>query len=223
VIDNNNNVLGKGFDRITAFYDVMACFFSFNQINKSQLAFLSELSSQNTALILGGGTGLFLQKLLQENKEIHITYVDASSKMIEFSIDRIQKNIPDSLQRVTFICAGVEDLEWKSYDLIVCNYIFDLFDNNFVKTLSEKIKQNLNSHGLLYVTDFHISENNTVLKWATKIGLKVLYAFFRWATQLDTKQLPNTDSILKAQGFYIFKSKAFLNGILMCRLYKFNY
>lgn len=200
----------------------MAYVFSFNSINKSQLAFLSHLVTQKTALIIGGGTGYFLQKLLIQNAGIHITYVDVSAKMIAYSRKRIEENCPKDLDRVNFICAAVEDLDYKTYDVIVCNYILDLFDNAAVKVLAEKFKKNLNPEGLLYVTDFHIAPSKGFLKWSTEMGLKILYAFFRYTTELKTKELPKTDSILKEQGFFILESKSYLSGILMCRLYKVN-
>ncbi|PKB15284.1 class I SAM-dependent methyltransferase [Flavobacterium sp. 5] len=218
--DNNPNVVGKGFDRITVVYDAVVCISSFNRINKSQLAFLSHLSTQKMGLILGGGTGYFLQKVLDKNEQIHITYVDASAKMIEYARKRIKKNRPNALHRVTFICSGVEDLEWQNYDLIVCNYILDLFDNAYVQVLAEKFKKHLTTKGLLYVTDFHIAETNGFMKWGTQTGLKVLYTLFRWTTQLQTKQLPETERLLKEQRFVITQSEYFLNGILACHLYK---
>lgn len=218
-MSNQTKVSRKGFDRITGIYDVMACFFSFDRINKSQLAFLSPLSTQKTALILGGGTGYFLQQLLKQNTSIQVTYVDVSPKMIAYSRKRIQKNRPQDIERVSFICAAVEDLDWQSYDLIVCNYILDLFDNATVEKLAKKFKHNLNPEGFLYVTDFQIPENNKFLKWSTTLGLKILYKFFGYTTQLHTKQLPEIDRLLKEQGFSISESKSFLCGILMCQLY----
>lgn len=222
MVNTNNNRIGKGFDRITALYDAIVCFFSFNRINKSQLAFLSHLSTQDTALILGGGTGYFLQKVLEQNQEIHITYVDVSAKMIELAKKRIEMNRAEDLIRVSFICKSAEDFEWTTYDFIICNYFLDLFDDTFVKVLAEKFKKHLNPQGLLYVTDFHIPKANGFLKWCTKMGLKVLYAFFRWAANLSTNQLPEMERILKEQGFFVSDSKYYLRGILMCCLYKMD-
>src|SRR4051812_23973094 len=97
----------KGYDRIAFAYDFIAGLFSFNQINKSQLAFLSHLSDASTCLILGGGTGYFLQKLLEQNNTVRVTYVDSSAKMIAAARQRIQKEIPYALDRVTFVCKDV--------------------------------------------------------------------------------------------------------------------
>ncbi len=214
------NIVGKGFDRITHVYDTIAYIFSFNNINKSQLAFLSKLSMQKSCLILGGGTGYFLQKVLEQNDTIHITYVDASVKMIEYAKERIQKKMPQAFHRITFICKSVEDFDWKMYDVIICNYFLDLFDDAYVKILAARFKQQLNQQGLLYVTDFHISETNVLLKWSTQAGLKILYTAFCVVTKMRTEKLPAIQNNLQEQGFSVICSKHYLKGILQCSIFK---
>ena len=219
---NEASSVGKGFDRIAFLYDEIAQIASFNQINKSQLAFLSHLSTQSTCLILGGGTGYFLQKLLEENKTIHVTYVDASVKMIASAQKRITKNLPNELHRVIFINACVEDFIFENYDLIICNYFLDLFDDAYVTLLIERFKQHLKKDGLLYITDFSIPEKG-FMHWSAKVGLKILYLFFKWTTNLPTQNLPAIDAIVKQKGFYILSVKSFLKGILKCTVYKYIY
>lgn len=216
----NKNAYENNYDSITVVYDSLVRFFSLNRINKSQEAFLSHLSTQKTALIIGGGTGCFLQQLLEQNSEINITYVDISAKMIDFATKRIATNSATDLERVTFICERIQDFEWQSYDVIVCNYILDLFDEELVNDLVIKFRKNLTMKGLLYVTDFSISEKNVFMKYGTQIGLTILYTFFRWITDLQTSRLANSDQIIKSKDFKVLDSKEFLNGILQCRLYK---
>lgn len=213
---------GKGYDRIAPIYDAMACIASFNQINKSQLAFLAHLSNQATCLILGGGTGYFLQKLVETNKTIHVTYVEASEKMIALTQKRIKKKNPDALHRITFICKRVEDFEFDKYDVIVCNYFLDLFDDTVVETFATKFKQKLNQGGVLYVTDFTFQNDNHFIQRCTKIGLKVLYSFFRWTTSISVNKLPQIEKNIMTQNFTLLYSKKHLRGILTCWLYKID-
>lgn len=213
---------GKGFDGITAIYDVLVALFSFNRINKSQLAFLSHLSGQKTGLILGGGTGYFLQKMLEQNDAICITYVDASEKMIAKARERIKNNLPEALHRVSFMCINVEDFVRRDFDVIICNYFLDLFEDNYVQELASIFQKHLKPEGLLYVTDFNVTNKNLFLKRSTELGLRILYYFFRLTVQLHTKKLPEIEQHLKNQGFILFRSKRFLSGILLCNLYKNN-
>lgn len=215
-----NKNLGNGFNRIAPIYDAMTCLASFNQINKSQLAFLSQLSTQSTCLILGGGTGYFLQKLVEENKTIQITYVDASEKMIELAKKRMQSTIPDALERVTFVCKRVEDFVFDTYDVIVCNYFLDLFDESYIAILLQRFNQHLNKDALLYITDFSIPEKG-LMHWTTKAGLKMLYVFFGWTTNLPTQKLSAIDKIVRGKGFYVLHTKSFLKGVLKCTVYKY--
>lgn len=211
-----------GYDRIAFVYDFIAKIFSFNQINRSQLGFLSHLSAQQTCLIIGGGTGYFLQKLLEQNKTIRVTYVDASEKMIAFAQERIRKNNPSALKRVTFICKRVEDFEFEMYDVIVCNYFLDLFENSYVDKLVATFKRQLNSSGLLYVTDFDVPEQKGALRWCTESGLKILYVIHRQVTQIHAYRLPAIQQSMMEHGFVVMHSKKYLKGILKCCLYKMD-
>lgn len=217
-----DNSSGEGYDRIAFIYDAVAGLASFNQINKSQLAFLSNISTQDTCLIIGGGTGYFLQKLLEANKTIQVTYVEASAKMLALAQKRIGKNIPDAAARVTFVCTRVEDVAWNRYDVIVCNYFLDLFTDAQVKDFVSIFKTQLNPQGVLYITDFHIPETNRFLKWGTQLGLTILYTLFRFETKMSARALPEIETILIAQGFSIAHAKNYLNGILTCSLYRVN-
>ena len=213
----------KGYDRIVFVYDFIAGFFSFNQINKSQLGFLLHLSDQSSCLILGGGTGYFLQKLLEMNKTIHVTYIDASANMIAAAQQRIQKKIPDALDRVAFFCKEVENFEWQKYDVIVSNYFLDLFGEDHVQVLVKKFNKYLNPQGFVYITDFHIPETNSFVKWGTILGLKILYRVHKSITKMEVRKLPKIEKIMMMQNFSILYSENYLKGILKCNLYKKNH
>jgi tRNA (cmo5U34)-methyltransferase len=217
---NNIKSVGKGFDRIAFFYDQMASIASFNHINKSQLAFIAHLSTQSTCLILGGGTGYFLQKLLEVNKSIQITYVDASEKMIEYSKERILKNLPTDLHRVEFVCAAVEDFGFETYDVIVCNYFFDLFEENVVQGLLKQCYAALSDNGILYVTDFVLHTNWSMKSYISKISLWLLFHFFSWATYLQTKELVDMERVILLNKFERIMQKKFFGGMLQSTVFK---
>ena len=210
------NTIGKGFDRMTIMYDAFARVLSFNQINKSQLAFLSHLKTQSTCLILGGGTGLFLHRLLEENKTIHITYVDASAEMIRYAKKRIAGS-DDSLARLTFVHEPVENFVFARYDVIVCNYFLDLFDENYVESLLVRFSESLNSNGVLYVVDFNFPNAKRTSGWLMNTGLKMLYVFFRWTTSLETKSIVHFDALILKGSFETIHSKNFLYRITVIR------
>ncbi len=212
--------ISNGFDRIAFIYDTLTSITSFNQINKSQLAFISHLSIQSTCLILGGGTGYFLQKLLEENENICVTYVDASEKMIQLAQKRIAKNIPNALHRVTFICEGIENFEFGKYDIIVCNYFLDLFEDIYVNFILDKLYRSINNQGLLYITDFTKPNTKEALGWILNIGIKGLYLLFKWTTSLSTKNISNIHEIVLENHFNRIQMKKFFNGILCCNVYE---
>jgi hypothetical protein len=104
--------------------------------------------------------------------------------------------------------------------VIVCNYFLDLFDEPYIETLLQRFKQHLNKDALLYITDFSIPEKG-LMHWTTKAGLKMLYAFFGWATNLPTQKLSAIDKIVRGKDFYVLHTKYFLKGILKCTVYKY--
>lgn len=217
---NNKKSVGKGFDRIAFFYDKMAAFASFNQINKSQFAFISQISTQSTCLILGGGTGYFLQRLLATHKTIQITYVDASEKMIEYSKRRILKHQPEDLHRISFVCADVADFKFETYDVIVCNYFLDLFEEKFIQILLMQFHTALSEGGILYVTDFVLYTSQSVQSYVSKINLWVLFHFFSFATNLQTKKLVDLEQQILLTRFKITIRKKFLGGMLQSIILK---
>lgn len=217
---NNSRSVGKGFDRIAFFYDKMAAIASFNQINKSQLTFISHLSTQSHCLILGGGTGDFLQQLLIINKSVKITYVDASEKMIEYSKQRILKYLPADLNRVDFICADVADFKFETYDVIVCNYFLDLFEDEIVQGLLQQFYSALSPDGILYVTDFVLYTSQSLQSYISKINLWVLFHFFRLATYLKTKRLVDVEQQILLNKFKRIIRKKFLGGMLQSIIFQ---
>jgi tRNA (cmo5U34)-methyltransferase len=217
---NNIKSVGKGFDRIAFFYDQMASIASFNHINKSQLAFISHISTQSTCLILGGGTGYFLQKLLEVNKSIQITYVDASEKMIEYSKERILRNVPTDLNRVAFVCTAVADFRFETYDVIVCNYFFDLFEENVVQGLLQQCYAALSNTGILYVTDFVLHTTQSMKSYISQISLWLLFHFFSWATYLQTKKLVDMERVILLNKFERIIQKKFFGGLLQSNIFK---
>jgi tRNA (cmo5U34)-methyltransferase len=63
------------FNPIASFYDILADIVFFRQIYLSQCCYLDKIPPRSNILVIGGGTGRFLKKLLLKNTEYNITYV----------------------------------------------------------------------------------------------------------------------------------------------------
>jgi len=219
--NNNRAKAQRGYNRIAVFYDLAARIFFSNKINKSQVALLPFLPDFKCCLILGGGSGYFLQQILSQHKTARFVYVDLSDRMIEMAKNRIKRKFPEELHRIEFRCASVEDVKNESFDLIVCNYFLDLFTDEEVDLLLERFySEILSSRGYVYFTDFAIPESRWIMKKVTEALLKMLYFIFRIATSIRSTRLPNFPLLFKKNNFNVLHADSFSGGIMVSAIYK---
>src|SRR5688572_28861247 len=93
------------FNGLARRYDRLAKIIFGNSLLEAQTAYLNEISSNANVLILGGGTGKLLTRLLNVNKSCSIWYIEASSMMIELARQHAKKA---NRAKVLFI-HGTED------------------------------------------------------------------------------------------------------------------
>jgi tRNA (cmo5U34)-methyltransferase len=219
--NNNRAKAQRGYNRIAVFYDLAARIFFFNKINKSQVTLLPFLTDFKSCLILGGGSGYFLQQILSQHKTARFVYVDLSDRMIQMAQKRIKRNFPEQLHRIEFRCASVEDVKNESFDLIVCNYFLDLFPNVEADLLLKRFySEILSSNGYVYFTDFAIPESHWIMKKMAEALLKMLYYIFRIATFIRSTQLPDFPYLFKKNNFELFHETSFSGGIMTSAIYK---
>src|SRR6187402_1340927 len=75
----------NGFDRLAPVYDKLAGLVFGKAIVDAQLVFLDRVRAGDRILILGGGTGWLLEKLLRKQPVCEVWYVESSSRMIELT------------------------------------------------------------------------------------------------------------------------------------------
>ena len=217
----NKQKAKNGYNQIAWLYDPVAKFFFMNRINKSQTALIPCLSDFTSCLILGGGSGYFLQKLLTHTKNGHITYVDLSDNMIDRTRRRIQKYLPEALVRITFVCASIADIKNEPYDLIVCNYFLDVFSEDEVNDILDRFYTTLlASNGYIYITDFAIPESDWLLRKISLLILRMLYFIFRIMTFIRSNQLPDFNKLFQKNNFVSLHSRKFLGGMMVSSIYK---
>jgi len=200
----------KGFDRIAGFYDFLSRIVFGKSIRDSQLCYLNQLGNCNTVLVLGGGTGWWLNELLQSYPYLKITFLDSSLEMIRIAKEKLL--YPDKVQ---FVCGTQESIESNNkFDAVVLFYFLDLFHENSIPVLIHGIKNHLNPNAVLLASDF-VNEK----KWHS-IMLQIMYLFFRYSTGLRTKQLPNWRECLTQNGFDKMKEKSFYKEFISATVYR---
>jgi ubiquinone/menaquinone biosynthesis C-methylase UbiE len=106
-----------------------------------------------SGLELGCGTGNLSLRLVRELPHADLTFVDASSDMIELSRARISGGEPSTRQRLKFVTRKFEDLDFpdESFDLVVSSISLHHVDDK--RTLYERLHAMLRPAGRFCFAD----------------------------------------------------------------------
>ncbi len=196
------------FDLIAPLYDFLARLVFGNVLLNSQTAFLKEIQNGDRVLVLGGGTGRLLEHISADN--VVIDYVEPSTKMIERAKKRkCSCEVEFHHQRFeVYQSIG-------QYDVILCPFFLDLFSDPHLNEVLLKVQGLLKPKGKLIVSDFSSEAKGPY----SKLLFKVMHSFFRWAAQIESRELLDHDHFVQAQGFEVMKEASFLNGMVYSRTY----
>ena len=196
--------MNNNFNFVAPFYDILAHLVFGNNLIKSQIHFLSKIKRTDEVLILGGGTGELLESIPQCKS---VSFLDLSEKMIVRAKNRMSKNPID------FICADFLTHDFHSkYDVIICPFFLDCFNESNLKEVISKIKNLLKDNGRLIVTDFQKTNDN-------RFFLNLMHYFFRVSTSLEAETLKNIHREVELRGFIRLELKYFYRNMIFSRLY----
>jgi len=202
--------MNEGYNRIAGIYDGLARIVFGKSMVQSQTIFLDQLKDCKAVLVLGGGTGWWLNDLLKKHPHLSITFVDLSSEMI-----RIAKEKLEVKDQVDFIHGTIEDVNLaRKFDGVILFYFLDLFLEKDLEKVLQKIMANTISDSVWLVSDF-ISKK----KWHT-VFLRLMYLFFSLSTGLNSKNLPDWQKQLKRAGLIKVKENNFYRGFILATLYR---
>ncbi|HET9054496.1 MAG TPA: class I SAM-dependent methyltransferase, partial [Cyclobacteriaceae bacterium] len=152
-------------------------------IERAQHHFLNLIKPHDQVLILGGGSGDLLRTLLKLQPHITVDYIDISPRMIALAKQKTPETAP-----VNFIVGSADNIP-GTYSVVITNFYLDLFSTETLKRIIGKIKCHVQPDGRWLVTDF-VSE-----KWWHKLMLWLMYRFFRIATGIEAKRLPEWQTL----------------------------
>ena len=206
--------MGNNYNSIANIYDVLSRIVFGKSIMKAQIFLLKYIPENSRVLIVGGGTGWILSELSKMyEKEIEITYVEKSAKMIALSK---QKNIQHN--SVEFINAGIEEFPTgKKFDIIFTAFLFDNFLPEKIEFVFSKLNQLLKPNGLWLYADFMNDKINS--KWWQKFLLKTMYLFFKITCNIETQQLINMNTYF-SNDYNKLSEKYFYSNFIKSAVYK---
>ena len=213
------SAIARGFDRLAPIYDFLARAVYGNSLRKAQSVFLNQIKKNGRVLVVGGGSGWFLEQLIRVANPAEIFYVEISPKMIAASKARIQSNLPDyDIQRVSFIQGELKDLpQTAGFDSICTHCFLDLFGPEQLAHTVKQLKGHLNLGGKWYFSDFNVPERFP-MRTISKLLIKVMYLFFNWTCSIDARQLPAFDKHFSENGLSATTSASFFGGMIVAKL-----
>jgi hypothetical protein len=201
--------IASGFDFLAPFYDVLARFVIGKNIVNAQLHFLKSFKECNHILILGGGSGWILEPLCAACPDLQIDYIELSPRMINAAEKNLGKN-----GYVNFIQGTESDIPNRLYDGVITNFYLDMFEEQSLNSVIDKVRKSLTSSALWVVTDF--VDGST---W-NKMMLWLMYRFFRIIAWIEATHLPDWQNEMIHAGFTLSDSKKFKNGFIKSNLYR---
>ena len=207
-----------GFNKLAKFYSGLEYIAFGNLLLRSRFALLSELKDLKQVLIIGGGNGRLLKRIIEDFPDAKIDFLEQSPAMIKIAKSRLTAS---QLERVGFIEADIFSFTSTNlYDCIFSPFFLDCFNEQELAKIIDNLSLNLRSQAYWYDIDFNLPEFGFARARA-KLYLKVLYKFFNITTNLKVNHLVNTEAIF-LNNYQILKTKTFSNQLLKTAIYKKN-
>lgn len=193
------------FDAIAPHYCWMEFILAGEKLQLCRTRFLDDIPTARHILLLGEGHGRCLVECCRRFPDASISYVDVSARMLALATQRV-KRCSSGVRRVEFI--QVDALEWKpparKFDLIITNFFFDCFRADQMQQIVSLVSAAATLETNWLIADFQTPPRG-VKRIRAQLILRMMYAFFRAATQLPAKQLTPPDSFLMSAGFTLHR------------------
>jgi ubiquinone/menaquinone biosynthesis C-methylase UbiE len=178
-------------------------------LERRRFAFLRDVADTQRALVLGDGDGRFLARLVKQNSNVRIDYVDLSEKMLALARGRT------GTQHVSYWHADARTTPFAAaeYDLIVTHFFFDCLSEDDAGALVARLAAAVRPGARWIVSEFREPA------WWAHVIVSGLYLVFRIATGLKTRRLFDHRPLLARNGFQLMKEEQSYFGLLASELW----
>lgn len=203
---NRFNWIAAGYDRLTRLVYGKALY-------ESQVCFLALIPPGCNILIMGGGSGAVLRKLFSLNPGARVWYIEASSRMIELTS---QKLSAAERKQTTFIHGTEKSIPQDiSVDVIITHFFLDLFPYAHLLASCRRLSAKLRLKGLWIVSDF---VDGGI--WWQRLLLWVMYRFFRVTCGISAEKLPAWGLALSLAAMKERRFQSFFSGFIKSTVYE---
>ncbi len=201
----------NNYNLIAPFYDFICRIVFGNSIVNAQLAYLKQLPKQGRVLFMGGGSGLLLRQLVLLRPQLYIDYVDASSKMIKSS----QNKVEGIAHNVHFICGEANAIPSCQYDAVLTFFYLDLFETGYRQFIFKTLNDKLKNKGTWLIADFNIPKSSL-----QKILEKFMFYFLKLTTRIESKQVENYKALFNRSEFDKLDESEYFSAFIFSCYYR---
>ena len=177
---------------------------------------VEKLPQAHHILVIGGGADNTVISLQKRFPGAEIVCVDFSKKMIDLAFSRWKSTSPQ--KKVTFLHANFLEARFAvSFDLVVCPFFLDLFNDTCLRQMAQRITEVASSHGVLAIMDFASKKHASN---AGKVITHILYFFFNWVIKSGQSMVPDFAPYFQAHGWIHTKNTLFYNRVYQCQLFQ---
>ncbi len=204
--------MAANYNNAAWFYDRLSKLVYGDSLVKAQLYLLDFLLPNSNVLIVGGGTGWILEEITKRYHEgLKITYVEVSENMMALSKKRNYGS-----NEVIFINEAIEHISnEETHDVVLTCFLFDNFTDHTVQKVFEHIHIKLKPTGLWLNADFQLAG-----KWWQQPLLNSMLFFFRILCRIESKKLPDMESVFASNGYRSIAKKTFFGEFILSQVYQ---
>jgi ubiquinone/menaquinone biosynthesis C-methylase UbiE len=202
-----------GFDRVAGIYRLLEHAAFGRTLQRARTAHLEALRGRRDILVVGDGDGRCLEAIVAMAPDARVTAVDASAAMLARARRRV--TAAGAADRVTFRQEDVRRGAWPAdrHDAVVTMFVLDCFTPPDVETIVAALARGLRADGVWLFADFAIPDRGW-RRLHARLVVGLLYAFFRWTTGIEARELPPSEASIAGQGFAIAARREYRCGLI---------
>ena len=179
--------VGSTFDRLARPYRWLEYAAFGRGLLRCRFDLLPWLADAKRVLTVGERDGRFVAELARRFPEIKVDCVEASGAMIARARGRLPVNAKVNFHQAD---ALERDFPKGEYDAVVTCFFLDCFSEETLGELMPRIAKSLQPQGKWLVAEF-AKPSRGWAAWHARAWLAAMYFFFRHATRLEARRLPD--------------------------------
>jgi cyclopropane fatty-acyl-phospholipid synthase-like methyltransferase len=217
------------FDFLAPHYRWMEAVLAGKTLQRARLRWIDALEGRERVVMVGEGPGRLLEVLLRRFPRTEVTVVELSGAMIDVAQRRLRaKGV--SLERVRWIQADIRSWSFEDgrdrgegedgsvrgkirFDAVITPFVLDCFSSEDLTAVIERLSASAKVDAVWLVADFQVPKHGW-RRWRARVIHRIMYCFFRVATELGASRLTEPDEALARAGFAL-KARAVFNAGLV--------